>query len=191
MQIHMETVAGYIKKTLPQFFECPASGLTVSEIGDGNINYVFRIEDKCGRSVIVKHAEPTVRSSMRYVGVERSMIEAEALRLQHSLCPEHVPEVYFYDEETNSIVMEDMREYANLRYALVEHRVFENLARHLADFCAKTLIMTSGLVLPPEEKKSLVGRYINIALCEISERLVFTEPYFPTKNNCFCRAILS
>jgi len=38
--------------------------LSCQEIGDGNINYVFRLADKAtGKSVIVKYADELLRSS--------------------------------------------------------------------------------------------------------------------------------
>ena len=68
------TVISYVRKALPDFFGSDAE-LKAGELSDGNINYVFRVEDvKSGRSLIVKHAEDTLRvNTSRHIGFERSL----------------------------------------------------------------------------------------------------------------------
>ncbi len=173
------TAAEYIRGKLPDFFGEHAA-LEAHELSDGNINYVFRVEDKAsGRSLIVKHAEDTLRINRdRHIGFERSRIECEVLRIQHESCPQLVPAVYLYDEDEHNIIMEDMRGYENLRYELCAHRMFPALAEDIAEFCSKALIGTTDMIIGAEKKKELVSRYTNPKLCEITERHVLTEPYF-------------
>ena len=53
-------VAEYAKTQLDVF--APDADLEGAEIGDGNINFIFRVRDrKTGQSVIVKQAGPTAR----------------------------------------------------------------------------------------------------------------------------------
>lgn len=174
------TVVNYVKEKLPEFFGFGAE-LSAEELSDGNINYVFRVSDEAsGKSLIVKHAEDTLRvNTDRHIGFERSKIECEVLRLHGECCPELIPEVYLYDEEEHNIIMQDMKGYENLRYELCAHKTFPNLAEDVADFCAKALIGTTDMVIGAEKKKELVKRYTNPKLCEITERHVMTEPYFP------------
>ncbi|MBR0399310.1 MAG: S-methyl-5-thioribose kinase [Mogibacterium sp.] len=174
-----ETVIEYVGKALPDFFGGDAK-LTARELSDGNINYVYRVEDEVsGKSLIVKHAEDTLRvNTSRHIGFERSRIECEVLKMHREYCPDLIPEVYLYDEEEHNILMEDMRGYENLRYELCAHRIFPNLARDMADFCGKALISTTDMIIGAEWKKELVKRYTNPKLCEITERHVLTEPYF-------------
>lgn len=187
--ITKETVAGYVCAKLPDFFSSGAAQLDVQEIGDGNINYVYRVQDPATqKSLIVKHAESAIRSSKREIGVGRSAIEARALIFMRELVPDYIPEIYLFDAENCSIFMQDMRAYQNLRFELIQHVRYEHLARHLADFCANTLIRTCDAVLQPEYKRAEAAQYVNIPLCEISERLVFTEPYFDIADNSVCEA---
>lgn len=174
-----ETVIEYVRKNLPGFFKAGAD-LKANELSDGNINYVFRVEDMdSGRSLIVKHAEDSLRvNAERIIGFERSRIECEVLKLEREYCPELIPEVYLYDEEEHNIVMQDMKGYENLRYELCSHRSFPDLAGDVADFCGKALIGTTDMIVGAERKKELVKRYTNPKLCEITERHVLTEPYF-------------
>lgn len=174
-----QTAADYIRIKLPGFFG-EAAELIAHELSDGNINYVFRVEDRLsGKSLIIKHAEDTLRvNTERHIGFERSRIECEVLKMQREHCPDLIPEVYLYDEDEHNIVMQDMRGYENLRYELCDHRIFPHLAEDIADFCGKALIGSTDMIIGAGRKKDLVKRYTNPNLCEITERHVLTEPYF-------------
>ena len=173
-----QTAIDFIQKNLPGFFGKDAQ-LKAAELSDGNINYVFRVEDENGKSLIIKHAEDTLRvNTNRHIGFDRSKIECEVLKLQREYCPALIPEVYLYDETEHNIVMEDMKGYENLRYELCDHKIFPNLAKDVAEFCGKALIGSTDMVVGAEKKKELVKRYTNPKLCEITERHVLTEPYY-------------
>ena len=174
-----QTAVEYIQKNLPDFFG-PGAQLKASELSDGNINFVFRVEEEStGKSLIIKHAEDTLRvNPNRHIGFDRSKIECEVLKLQREYCPSLIPEIYLYDENEHNIVMEDMKGYENLRYELCAHKIFPNLAEDVADFCGKALIGSTDMVIGAETKKELVKRYTNPKLCEITERHVLTEPYY-------------
>lgn len=165
----------YIREKLPDFFG--NAELTCKEIGDGNINYVFRVADKTGKSLIVKHAEETTRSTGQETSTDRNRIEVEILKIQRELAPRNVPEIYLYDPAMCCIVMEDIGDHENLRYALLEHKTFPTLAEDMAEFMAQTLIRTSDLILSADAKKAYTGQFINPAMCDITERLVLTDPY--------------
>lgn len=166
----------YVREKLPAFFG--EAALTCREIGDGNINYVYRVATQDGKkSLIVKHAEATVRSSGAQASTDRNRIEAEILELQRQLAPGHVPQIYLYDPVMCCMIMQDIGDHQNLRYALLDHQMFPTLGRDLADFMAKTLLGTTDLVLNPEQKKQRTGQFINPAMCDITERLVLTDPY--------------
>ncbi len=153
-----------------------------AEIGDGNINYIFRVCSKRdGRSVIVKQADRLLRSSGRPLDMYRSRIEAAILRLEAELAPGMVPEVYHYDEVMAATSMEDVSDYKNLRKELAADRVWPHLSENISSFMADTLLPTTDLVLDAEEKKRRVRFYINPELCKITEDLVLTEPYYDCK----------
>ena len=152
--------------------------LQCQEISDGNVNYVFRVTDQNNQSVIVKYADGFIRNSKtRKLSTKRSTIENEILKLQNQLCPHSVPEVYYFDRELHCIIMEDLKNYTIMRTALMEHQIFPLFAEHISEFLLQTLFKTTDLVMAPDEKKELAGKLINADMCEISERLVFTEPY--------------
>lgn len=153
------------------------------EIGDGNINYIFRvIEDKTGKSVVLKQADKFLRSSGRPLDLDRNRIEAEILKLEGEYAPEFVPKVYRYDDIMCVIVMEDISAYKNLRKELMAGKIFKNFADEISSFLVDTLLPTTDLVLDRGEKKDRVQAFINKELCDISECLVFTEPYVNDRN---------
>ena len=192
-----QNVIGYVHEKLPDFFGKGAE-LKARELSDGNINFVFRVEEPAtGKSLIIKHAEDTLRvNPARHIGFARSRIECEVLKRQREYCPGLIPEVYLYDAEEHNIIMEDMKGYENLRYELCAHKIFPNLAKDVAAFCGRALIGTTDMVVGAEKKKELVIRYTNPKLCEITERHVLTEPYYEDlddngvtpENDAFMRA---
>ena len=157
--------------------------LTVKEIGDGNINYIFKVENKIdGKSIVLKQADKLLRSSGRPLDLTRSKIEANILRIENNLAPHFVPEIYFYDEIMCVLAMEDISEYKNLRTDLIAGKIFPNFADNISEFLSRTLLLTTDLFMNKFEKKKNVKEFINPELCDISECLVFTEPYDNNKN---------
>ncbi|MBD5094294.1 MAG: S-methyl-5-thioribose kinase [Subdoligranulum sp.] len=166
----------YVREKLPDFFgQAP---LLCREIGDGNINYVFRVETQDGtKSLIVKHADQFSRSSHNPASTDRNRIEAEILAIERNLSPEHVPEIYLYDPVMCCVVMQDVGDHQNMRYAMIAHKTFSTLAGDIAEFMASTLMRTTDLILTPAQKKKYMGQFINPSMCDITERLVYTDPY--------------
>lgn len=159
------------------------STLECVEIGDGNINYVFKVFDKkTNKSLVIKQSDTLLRSSGRPLDINRSKIEYNILKTQYEIYPGSVPEVYYYDEEKSMIIMEDISSYKNLREELSKGNIYSHLSDSLSEFLAKTLLPTTDLVISRKEKKENVKKYTNPDLCDISEDLVFTEPYYNYKD---------
>lgn len=157
--------------------------ISIEEIGDGNINYVYRlVEKESDKSLVVKYSDALLRSSQRPLDLKRSKIEARALEIKRDLCPSRVPQVYYYDEDESIIIMEDISAYKNLRYELLAGKIYPKLSEDLAEFLVQSLLPTADLVANRKEKKEAMGFFINPDLCDISEDLVFTEPYYNYKN---------
>ena len=175
------TVIDFVRENLDYFHQ--EASLHVKEIGDGNINYVFRIwDDKTGQSLVVKQADKRLKSSGRPLGVYRNKIEAEILKLQNAFAPGKVPHIYHYSEPMCALTMEDISDFKNFRIALLEGNIYENLSQEITDFMVQVLLSTTDLLMNRHLKKDLVKKFTNVELCDISEDLVFTEPYFNYKN---------
>ena len=154
------------------------------EIGDGNINYVFKIwSKKDGHSLVVKQADKLLRSSGRPLDTYRNKIEAKILQMEGELAPGLVPEVFYYDEVMCALSMEDISAYKNLRKELMANRVYAHLSENLSSFMVDTLLPTTDLVLGSAEKKNYVKFFVNPELCDITEDLVLSEPYMSVPYN--------
>ncbi|MEG0285534.1 MAG: S-methyl-5-thioribose kinase [Vagococcus sp.] len=171
-----EDIKEYVSDKLGLFDK--ESELEIKEVGDGNINYVFIVkETNTNKSVVVKQADVLLRSSGRPLDINRNKIEADILKIQYDLVPEFIPEIFYYDETMAALTMEDISAYKNLRYELEEKRTFPKFADEISTFLVETLLSTTDLVWNRQDKKTQVKNFVNIDMCDISEDLVFTEPY--------------
>ncbi|MBN9030820.1 MAG: S-methyl-5-thioribose kinase [Rhizobiales bacterium 63-7] len=157
----------------------------VREVGDGNLNLVFIVTGETG-SAIVKQALPYVRlvGESWPLPLKRSFFEYHALKRQAERDPGMVPEILFFDEAQAIIVMEYLTPHVILRRALIEGRQLPKIGRDLGLFTARTLFRGSDLSMPTREKKADVALFAdNVELCDITENLVFSDPYFEATLN--------
>jgi 5-methylthioribose kinase len=175
-------VPDYVRFELPGYFDNGAS-LSVREIGDGNLNYVFRVVDEgTGKSIIVKQAGEQLRISAEMrISTDRNRIESEILLLQDKYAPGLVPKIFKYDTVMCACLMEDLSDHKLMRYALMEHKTFPLFADDITTYMVNTLLNTTDVVMEHKAKKELVKSFINPELCEITEDLVYTEPYNDAK----------
>ena len=165
----------------------PGEPLLCEEIGDGNLNLIFRIvsaRDRA-RSVIIKQALPYVRlvGESWPLSPERARVESDALTIQAQLCPSMVPQLYHYEPALYLTVMEDLREAVIMRKGLIAGQRYPNFAQQIAEFLAQTLFKTSDLYLDSAAKKQAVTRFTNPELCKLTEDVIFTEPYLADAPN--------
>jgi 5-methylthioribose kinase len=163
----------------------PSAIVEVKEVGDGNLNLVFIISDRAGKSVVLKQALPYVR----LVGPDwpmtpsRAAKEANALRTHHGLAPDLVPQTFFYDPDRFIIGMEDLSDYRVWRGALMEGLRHDGVASQMGDYVARVAFGTSVLGVDAEKHKDLLAVAVNPELCKITEDLVFTEPHVDIGRN--------
>ena len=181
-------VVDYVQTKYPGHF-APDAQLTVKEIGDGNLNYVFRVvEPQTGKSIIVKQAGEALRiSADMKVSTDRNRIESEILQIQDKYAPGLVPKIYGYDTVMCACAMEDLSDHELMRYALMRHEIFPRFADDIATFMVNTLLKTTDVAMEHKAKKAMVKSFINPELCEITEDLVLGEPYddYNHRNNVF------
>ncbi len=178
VELNEKTVINYVNSKI-EFF-CPDAEYVCNEIGDGNLNLVFRVKDtKNNKSVIVKQALPYVRAAGEDwpLDIGRGEIEFHVLNIEYKLTDGLVPKVYFYDTDMYCMAMEDLDNYIIMRYGLLDYIQYPKFADQISDFLVKTLLLTSDVVMEHKEKKESVKEFINPELCEITEDLVYTEPF--------------
>ncbi len=167
--------------------------LKVSEIGDGNLNLVFRIvHPESKQSIIVKQALPYAKvvGESWPLTLDRAYFESTFLRKAAEYVPDLVPKVYHFDRLLAITVMEDLSSHQILRQAMIDGNFYPKLAEHIGKFVAQIAFHTSDFYLHPFEKKQLVKDFINPELCKITEDLVFTDPFFDHETNEFPKEIL-
>lgn len=182
-----EDAVEYAKLKVPQM-DWDAESMECKEIGDGNLNYVFKVTDGRNHSVIIKQAGGVARiSEDMKLDTDRNRIESEILVLQGKLAPGYVPEIYFYDTVMSACGMQDLSDHEIMRTAMLEHKIFPKFADQISTFMAQVLMGTTDVVMDHQEKKDLQRKFINPELCDISEALVYTEPYNDEmhRNNVF------
>ena len=157
----------------------------VKEVGDGNLNLVFIVTGPVG-AVVVKQALPYVRlvGESWPLPLIRSFFEYHALTRQAQRDPGAVPEVFHFDETQSMIVMEYLTPHIILRQGLIAGFRYFGLGERLGQFCARTLFRGSELSLPTARRKADLALFAgNVALCDITENLVFSDPYFDAPMN--------
>ena len=170
-------VIEYAKVKVPQI-EWDKDSMQSKEIGDGNLNYVFKVTDAKGNSVIVKQAGVELRISKdMHIDTDRNRVESEILILQGQLAPGLVPEIYDYDTVMCACCMQDLSDHQVMRTAMLEHKIFPKFADQITTFMAQVLLGTTDVVMDHMDKKKLQKKFISPDLCDITERLVYTEPY--------------
>jgi len=188
--LDVHTVIAYVGAR-PELWEVfrPGEALEAAEIGDGNLNLVFRVWATADptRTIIVKQALPYVRlvGESWPMPADRARIEAQALEVEYRLAPQHTPRTYFYDADMHLIAMQNLYQHIVMRKGLIEGVKYPHFAEHIGLFLARTLGGTSDLLLDYRTKKLEVARFLNPELCKITEDLIFTEPYRYTERNPF------
>ena len=180
-RMNLQDAIEYTKEVL-EFFPKDAK-LKGEEIGDGNINYVFRVWEagegsKTDRkSIILKQGDSLLRSSGRPLDIRRTEIEAKALMGYDKRSTGLSPKVYQFDAVMSVIAMEDLYHHENLRKALLQAKVYPQLSEDISTFIVRNTLLTSDLAMDPKDKKKSQKEFINPDMCDITEDLVFTEPF--------------
>jgi 5-methylthioribose kinase len=151
----------------------------VDEIGDGNVNMIFRLSGPRGQ-VLVKQAVPYLRcvGESWPLSLRRNYFERKALEAHAAVAPQYLPKVFAFDDASAAIVMEFLSEHIILRKGVMRGIRYPKFAEHITDYMARTLFFTSDLFLSAAAKKAQMQLFCeNVDLCKITEDLIFTDPY--------------
>lgn len=157
----------------------------VREVGDGNLNLVFIVEGPRG-AVVVKQALPYVRlvGDSWPLPLKRSFFEYHALTRQAARDAGRVPEIFHFDGDQALIIMEYLSPHIILRRALIAGQQLPKIASDLGLFLARSLFRGSDLHMDTAKRKADLALFAdNVALCDITENLVFSDPYYEAKLN--------
>jgi 5-methylthioribose kinase len=175
---------------LPQVMEVLGEGssLDIEEVGDGNLNYVYKIrrKDSPDRSVVLKQAVPYLRMAGEAWPLSRNRMtyEIRALQAYNDLIPEYVPTIYHSDEDMSVLVMKNLDEHTVVRHSMIRGVLFPNIGRDIGTFLAETLFRTSALGMGSIERRHLMDQFtLNDELCKLTEDFIFTFPYMEHESN--------
>jgi 5-methylthioribose kinase len=162
--------------------------LHVSEIGDGNLNFVYIIksEQNFQKALILKQAVPYLRCvGEEYpLSKERMTFEIRALLKYSELTPKLVPFIYDSNEEMSVVVMQFLSEHTIMRKGMIEGVVYPKFAEQISSFLAENLFKTSSLFLDSTCKRQLVDRFNkNVELCKLTEDFVFSFAFMEHETN--------
>lgn len=155
------------------------------EVGDGNLNMVFLVEDRQGRGLCIKQALPWVRMTGEGwpMTPDRARHEAESLIAHHALVPDLVPAVHEFDADRHIIVMEDLSDHEVWRGALCRGEQHEGAAAAVGTYVGAVAFGTGLFGMDRHELAEAIARSVDADLCTITEDLVFTEPLVDAGRN--------
>jgi len=185
--LNHDTVIDYLRRVpaLAEVIDLSAP-LHAREVGDGNLNLVFIVENgHADQSIVLKQALPYLRVAGESWPLtrERMRFETQALLKHNELAPGLAPRVYHFDDEMSLVVMENLSGLEVMRRPLVARQRFPKFADHISTFMARALFFTSDFYLTGLEKKELQAKFINPHLNKIQEDFVFTNPFMESPEN--------
>lgn len=162
--------------------------LSVDEIGDGNLNYVFIIKSKEDekKAVILKQAVPYLRCvGEEYpLSRERMTFEIRALSTFAKITPEYIPKLYHTSEEMSCVIMQYLDTHIIMRKGMIDSIIYPSFSEHISTYLSQNLFKTSSLYLSSKQKRELVDKFnTNTELCGLTEDFVFTVAFMEHETN--------
>ena len=188
MELDLATLPDYLRQRRAEIrmFESETD-LRIEEIGDGNLNTVYRVSDAARpeRSVVLKHAPPYIKIlGPEYpLSIERLTYESRALDIYNQFARGTVPELYYFDAETAVIAMEDLRDAQVLRADLIAGRVDTGIAEQVGRFMGIVHSRTYVENLDSTTVQHYRQQFANTAMQSITADYVFTFPYTEHETN--------
>ena len=177
-------VPGYVadRPALRELID-PAT-MTVSEVGDGNLNQVFVCADAEGRRLVLKQSLPYVRlvGPAWPMTEQRADREAAALRV-HCALSGVVCRLLGFDASRHVLALEDLSDHEVMRTRLNAGGPHAGIVEVLSDYVADVAFGTSFLGLDEQEFRRRAAAAANPELCAITEDLVLTEPFLGASRN--------
>lgn len=162
--------------------------ILIEEIGDGNLNFVYRVISKQSptKSVILKQAVPYLRMAGDSwpLSRDRMTYEIRALRAYEEIAPNYIPKVYHSDEEMSVLIMENLSNHRVIRHGMKEAEVYPKVGLHVGEFLADSLFKTSSLAMESGARRELMSQFVlNSELCKLTEEFIFTFPFIEHESN--------
>ncbi len=165
----------------------PDTAFHIEEIGDGNLNTVYRVSDATHpeRSLVLKHAPPYIKilGPDYPLSPERLTYESRALAVCNRLVSGTVPVQYSFDAEAAVIAMEDLRDARVLRDDLIAGTVDIAIPEQIGRFMAVVHSQTYVDNFDSQTAQHYKQQFANTTMQSITADYVFTFPYTEHETN--------
>ena len=188
MEFTLATLPDYLRQRYAtiRMFE-PETEFRVEEIGDGNLNTIYRVSDARHpeRSLVLKHAPPYIKilGPDYPLSTERLTFESRALDIYNRLASGIAPTQYDFDAEAALIAMEDLRNTRVLRDDLIDGTVDAAIAEQIGRFMgivhSQTCVDNVGSTTAQHYKQ----QFANTTMQSITADYVFTFPFTEHETN--------
>ncbi len=143
------------------------------EDGDGYLNFIFRVSDG-KKNVIVKQGRTVGRNEgFTDLSSERTRLEFESMKIRKAIVPEYIPDLYFYDEENQVFVTEDVSYLKIMRFQLNKSIMFPGFDKLAADFLSRIHFYTSELYMDTELFRKMDNHFTNHKMRSIFDNIIF------------------
>ena len=116
---------------------------------------------------------------------DRARREANTIVAHTKVSPEHVCHLIDFDTDNHALALEDLTDHEVLRTRLNEGGSHADVFEQLAQYVADVAMGTSWYGVPEEDFRRAAAAAINPELCNITEDLIFTEPFLGGGRNEF------
>ena len=190
MTLNKDNIALYLRERQAEigFFDTDAK-LQVEEIGDGNLNFVYRVFDASNpeSSLVLKQAPPYIKilGPDYPLSSERLSYEARALKVYNRFVNDAVPTLYFFDPDSAVIVMEYLPEYRLLRDELILGRVNQIIPKQIGRFMGVVHSQTYQRNIDKTSENHYRNAFANTEMQAITGNYVFTFPFIEHETNFY------
>ena len=121
--------------------------LIAEEIGDGNLNLIFRIRQK-ESSVILKQALPYLKVAGESwpLTLDRVRIEADAIEVQEQYVSGLVPKILHRNNDMALMVMEDLHPLKVMRGGTIRMKKYPKFVEHISTFMANMFFLLPSFI---------------------------------------------
>ncbi len=194
MDLNSKNIPPYLRERQAEigFFELNTE-LTAEEIGDGNLNFVYRVFNTAHRehSLVLKQAPPYIKilGPDYPLPPDRLTYEARALTVYNRLASGAAPVLYYFDEDNAVIVMEDFRNYCLLRDELIAGQVNYTVPEQIGGFMGTVHSQTHVQNLNRETEDKYREDFANTVMQAITADYVFTFPFTEHETNFYTEGL--
>ena len=158
--------------------------LNAEEIGNGNINRVFRARGASG-AVIIKMAVPFVRrAGLGWpLSVVRLSSEVAAYRIHGAAAPGVLPTIIDHDARSNAVALEDLVGFEDWRGLLLQETALPGVGAEIGRYVAAVYLDTSPLTVGAVAAAEMRASAGSPVMHAFTDRMMFVAPFHGDPTN--------